>query len=359
MTPEQVRQIARLYLAGHSYAQIGYVLDMEPGDVARRVSELDLGDEKAQRPWPDEARALAVLLPHVGYPPPKAAMMLGRTEDAVKHARMDVTTFVPPNFGRKELLRMLAEISTGSHDIESAADAYGVPVSFVYAATILGEPRKRRKPPRPTKRVYADGKRYWTEDEKEAARRMRAEGKTIQEIAELLDRPHGSVAGFLSRDPHVVRLRKKREWTPEEAAKLRRMAEEGKTVKEIAHALHRSHASVYGFARRTFPDLDLDHRRSWTDEEVDALIEGVRAGERVGDLAIRLNKTMPACYTMICRLRAAGRLPPVPRKDTAEDRPPDADVQPTVDSERTDGEHLPATPSADRDHEARERPTSG
>ena len=90
--------------------------------------------------------------------------------------------------------------------------------------------------------------RRWTEEEEQELRRLMADGVRVKDIAERLGRSVSATTDKLN----VMRLddgqmpRRHVPWTPEDDAALRRLWDEGRSMKDIATVLGRKVSTVKG-----------------------------------------------------------------------------------------------------------------
>lgn len=348
VTPSHVRRIVALFLDGHSLAYIADATGLDLETVFEFVEQSELDTASTFRPWPDEARELAVTLRLSGYSCEQVAKVLGRSEQAISHICHQSGRFRRPVLTEdqeRELVRMYNEGMT----LKDAAAAMGI---TPYHATAVIHYRRRgeRKPkvewwtdeeievlrergPVEASKVLdrsedacrikmkelqvqettnddrTPQRKRWTDEDKTKARTLRAQGRTMAQIAAELGRSVSAISSFFGRDPEV-RRRPRRPWTKEEIRQVEDMVRRGIRVSKIARTFDRNVGSVYSIIRRQGIEPAVNHKYTWTDEDVGRFVELWKAGLTAKQIASKIGKSVAACYTMAHRLRAQGRLAP-------------------------------------------------
>lgn len=154
----------------------------------------------------------------------------------------------------------------------------------------------------------------WTEAELKQLIDMRNSGYSIQAIAQALGRTEESISSKLKkyRKSGIVKkydakdIRKsKRTWTDEEIQQLINLKNEGLTYKKIAQKLNKTRDSVHsmykqlkkkGFNKTIF-------QKFWTEEEIQTLINLRNEGKQIKEIAKILNKTPEAVKSKIKYIR--------------------------------------------------------
>lgn len=129
-------------------------------------------------------------------------------------------------------------------------------------------------------------KANWSVEQRQELVRLYTGGKTLAECCKILKAGQTVVMRYLSEEGVETRPAKKRGWSQERIDLCCRMYEEGRTIAEIAGAIHAATDHI----ARVLRSNGIPIRHVWTDDKVAQLIELYESGKNIGECS-RLMKT--------------------------------------------------------------------
>jgi len=143
---------------------------------------------------------------------------------------------------------------------------------------------RRYRPPWKIKRTF------WDDKQKALLRKTVKKGKSPSEIAQFFKRSVSSIRGQMTRLGLRSPLRPGfKRWTPLEEQELRKMVEEGKSVRELALHFNRGIGAMRWKikALKLMPRLK---RRLWKPKEINKLREMAKEDKKIREMAVLLNR---------------------------------------------------------------------
>lgn len=146
-----------------------------------------------------------------------------------------------------------------------------------------------------------DRVKLWTIEETETLRQLRQEGKSIAEIAKIIDRTSTSVANQIRKLIRHFGLQKKSDWTQWSETDTAYLIEHYKTTpaRKLSTILGKTISSIHCKAKSL--DLAKKTRLPWTAEETDFLKESYHKWP-IAQISQKLGHTPGAVQTRACQL---------------------------------------------------------
>jgi hypothetical protein len=143
-------------------------------------------------------------------------------------------------------------------------------------------------------------KTYWTEVEIIQLEDLKAEGKTIKQIAEIMGRSVQSIKGRSRIPTQEFTPDRCRKWEPSEVETLKAMVTEGKSNEEIGIALNRTPEAVAG--KSGFMGFGKLRPPKWTEAEKQTIKEMVEAKVSYHKIGLLLKRSASAVSGMAHRM---------------------------------------------------------
>ena len=249
---------------------------------------------RAGQPWTESEVTKLQELRAAGRSQKDIARELGRSWDAIRRAPKEFKApkKVFASWTAEEIARVKTLQAEGMKIASIATILERKPAS-IYA--MLNRDRSRLSVRTNPSQAVGSERKPWTEGEEQRLLDLRQEGKTAQDMAQIVGRSASSVNARLNALKLGI-TRSRIQFMPHEDAKLAQLKAAGQTWKEIHASMpHRSAESLWArYQRNKARDSNTKFGVAWSQGERDKLHELLAKGMKRHDVARSLGRSLEA-----------------------------------------------------------------